>query len=148
MPGVARLCRVLEGMPLGIELAAHWVGEYSPDEIATAIRSDLAFLEARDRQTPDRHRSLRAVFDYSWRLLSQQEQQALGRLSVFAGGFDRAAVLAVAETRPATLAALVDKSLLRRLSAGRYSMHELLRQFAAEQLDATFDERVVLKNTA
>jgi tetratricopeptide (TPR) repeat protein len=74
------------------------------------------------------------VFDYSWRLLPQLEQQALARLSVFAGGFDQAAALAVAETRPATLAALVGTSLLRRLSAGRYSMHELLRQFAAERL--------------
>jgi tetratricopeptide (TPR) repeat protein len=134
--GVARLCRLLEGMPLGIELAAHWVGEYGPDEIATAIRSDLTFLQTRDRQMPDRHGSLRVVFDYSWRLLPQREQQALARLSVFAGGFDRAAALAVAQTRAATLAALVDKSLLRRLSAGRYSMHELLRQFAAQQLAA------------
>jgi predicted ATPase/DNA-binding SARP family transcriptional activator len=142
--GVARLCRVLEGMPLGIELAAHWVGEYTPDEIAVALRNDLAFLQTRDRETPDRHRSLRAVFDYSWRLLPSLEQQALARLSVFAGGFDRAAALAVAETRAATLAALVDKSLLRRLSAGRYSMHELLRQFAAEQLDAA-DERAAVE---
>ncbi len=110
---------MLEGMPLGIELAAHWVDKYSPDEIATAIRSDPAFLEARDRQMPDRHRSLRAVFDYSWRLLPDREQRALAQLSVFAGGFDRAAALEVAETRPATLAALVDKSLLRRVSAGR-----------------------------
>jgi hypothetical protein len=86
-------------------------------------------------------RSLRAVFDYSWRRLPALEQRALARLWVFAGGFDRAAALAVAETRPATLAALVDKSLLRRLSAGRYSMHELLRQFAAEQLDTADAER-------
>lgn len=142
---VARLCRLLEGMPLGIELAAHWVGDYSPDEIATALRSDLAFLQTRDRQTPDRHRSLRAVFDYSWRLLSQQEQQALARLAVFAGGFDRAAALAVTETRASTLAALVDKSLLRRLSAGRYSMHELLRQFAAEQLDMAGADRATVE---
>src|SRR5690606_30573958 len=119
--GVARLCRLLEGMPLGIELAAHWVGEYGPDEIAAAIRSDLAFLETHDRQIPDRHRSLQAVFDYSWRLLSDQEQQALARLSVFVGGFDRETALAIAETRPGTLAALVDKSLLRRVRVGRYS---------------------------
>jgi predicted ATPase len=97
--GVARLCRLLEGMPLGIELAAHWVGDYSPDEIAAAIRSDLAFLETRDRQTPDRHRSLRAVFDYSWRRLPELEQHTLARLSVFAGGFDRAAPSRYASVR-------------------------------------------------
>ena len=105
----------------------------------------LAFLETRDRQTPDRHRSLRAVFDYSWRRLPELEQHTLARLSVFAGGFDRAAALAVAETRSATLATLVDKSLLRRLSGGRYSMHELLRQFAAEQIDTADAERTAVE---
>jgi len=140
LAGVVRLCRLLEGMPLGIELAAHWVGDYSPDEIAAAVRADLAFLAARDLQTADRHRSLRAVFDHSWRLLPEPEQRALARLSVFVGGFDRTAALEIAAARPATLATLVDKSLLRRVSAGRYSMHELLRQFAAEQLDGMGDE--------
>jgi predicted ATPase/DNA-binding SARP family transcriptional activator/Tfp pilus assembly protein PilF len=136
LAGVIRLCHLLDGMPLGIELAAHWVGDYSPDEIAAAVQIDIAFLESRDRDTPDRHRSLRAVFGHSWQLLRADERRTLAGLSVFAGGFDREAALGVAETRPKILAALVDKSLLRRVGAGQYSMHELLRQFAAEQLGA------------
>jgi DNA-binding SARP family transcriptional activator/predicted ATPase len=135
LAGVVQLCRLLEGVPLGIELAAHWVGEYTPDEIAEAIRADVAFLESRDRHAPGRHRSLHAVFAHSWSLLNRREQRALARLAVFASGFDRQAALAVAEADAATLAALVDASLLRRVGSGRYSLHELLRHFAAEQLD-------------
>jgi DNA-binding SARP family transcriptional activator/predicted ATPase len=120
LAGIARLCRVLEGLPLGIELAAHWVGHFSCDEIAAAVQDDLAFLEARDRHIPDRHRSLRAVFDYSWNLLSEGERRVLARQ--------------IAGAPVSVLATLVDKSLLRRVGPGRYSMHELLRQFAAAHL--------------
>ena len=134
---VARLCRLLDGLPLGIELAAHWVGHYTPDEIAAAIQTDLDFLAARTRDVPDRHRSLRAVFDYTWNLLTAVEQQGLAHLSVFRGTFDRAAAQAVAGVRATTLVALVDKSLLRQAEVGRYNLHELLRQFAAERLDAS-----------
>jgi predicted ATPase/DNA-binding SARP family transcriptional activator len=134
LAGVARLCRLLEGIPLGIELAAQWVGHYSSDEIAAALRTDLTFLHARNGQLLDRHRSLRAVFAHSWSLLTDEQRRALARLSVFAGDFDRAAAEQVAEAGSAILSALVDKSLLRRSGVGRYSMHQLLRQFAAEQL--------------
>jgi predicted ATPase/DNA-binding SARP family transcriptional activator len=136
---VARLCRLLDGLPLAIELAAHWVGHYTPDEIAEAIQTDLDFLAARTRDIPDRHRSLRAVFDYAWRSLNATEQQALLRLSVFRGSFDRAAAQAVAGVRATTLVALVDKSLLQQAGVGRYSLHELLRQFAAERLGTSGD---------
>ncbi|HET9220883.1 MAG TPA: hypothetical protein VFO07_00180, partial [Roseiflexaceae bacterium] len=125
----ARLCRLLEGLPLGIELAAHWVGHYTPDDIAEAIQADLDFLAVRTRDLPDRHRSLRAVFDYAWHLLSAAEQRALARLSVFRGSFDGAAAEAVAEVDATTLVALVDKSLLRQAGAEHHSLHELLRQF-------------------
>src|SRR5262249_36607995 len=131
---VARLCRLLDGLPLALELAAHWVGHYTPDEIVEAIQVDIDFLAARTRDLPDRHRSLRAVFDYAWRLLNAAEQQALARLSVFRGSFDRAAAQAVAGVRATTLIALADKSLLQQIGVGRYSLHELLRQFAADRL--------------
>jgi tetratricopeptide (TPR) repeat protein len=129
-----RLCRVLEGMPLGIELASHWVDHYTPDEIVAAIQSDLDFLTARTQDAPARQSSLRAVFAYTWELLSATEQQALARLSIFRGGVDRTAAQAVVGITPTTLVTLVDKSLLRRLAVGRYGLHELLRQFAAERL--------------
>jgi predicted ATPase len=131
-----RLCRVLEGMPLGFELAAHWVGHYTPDEIAEAIQSDLTFLTALTHDVPERQRSLRAVFATTWELLRAAEQQALARLSIFRVGVDRSAAEVVAGVAPTTLVTLVDKSLLRRLAVGRYGLHELLRQFALERLAA------------
>ena len=133
----ARLMRLLDGLPLAIELAAGWVGHYSPDEIAAEIAADPDFLAATARAVPDRHRSLRAAFDYSWRLLGAAEQRDFRRLAVFRGGFDRAAASGIAGVRAAGLVALADKSLLRVVDTGRYVLHELLRQFAAERLAAT-----------
>lgn len=133
---VARLCRLLDGMPLGIELAAHWAAHYTAAEIAAGLEHDADFLAARGRALPERQHSLRAVFAYSWRLLGAGEQQALARLAVFRGGFDREAARAVAEVQMPTLAALVDASLVRQVGVGRYSLHELVRQFAGEELAA------------
>ena len=134
LAGAVRLCGLLDGLPLGIELAAHWVDHYSTDEIADALQSDLDALEARTRDAPDRHRSLRTVFEHSWRLLSEEEQQSLMRLVVFHGSFDRAAAQEVAGTRAGVLVRLVDRSLLSQSGTGRYSLHELMRHFAAERL--------------
>lgn len=134
---VARLCRLLEGLPLGIELAARWVGHYTCDEITNEIQADIDFLSLQRSDAPERHRSLRAVFSYSWAMLRDAERQALARLAIFSSSFDRAAAQAIAETRVTTLAALVDASLLRHLGVGRYGFHELVRQFAAAQLAAT-----------
>lgn len=133
-PAVARLCRLVEGMPLGIELAAAWVRTLSCQEIAQETERSMDFLAASTRDVPDRHRSLRAVFDHSWKLLSAEEQQVMRRLSVFRGGFRREAAEAVAEATLPLLSALVDKSLLRRMAAGRYDLHELIRQYAEAKL--------------
>lgn len=134
---VAQLCRLLHGMPLAIELAASWVRILSPNEILDEVRRSLDFLERGGRDATPRHRSLRAVFDYSWVLLSTDEQQALSRLAVFRGGCTREAARAVAGANAPILAALVDKSLVRRVeSAGmsRFDLHELVRQFAEQRL--------------
>lgn len=134
LEAVVRLCSLLDGLPLGIELAARWVGHYTCEEIAAEIQADLDFLSTQSPDVPERQRSLRAVFDYSWRLLAPAERLAVAQLSVFRGVFDRAAAQAIAATRATTLAALVDASLLRHVSVGRYSFHELVRQFAAARL--------------
>lgn len=137
LAGVARLCRLLGGLPLGIELAARWAGHYTPDEIVAAVQHDLDFLADRAGDRPDRHRSLRAVFQYTWRLLEAETRAGLARLAVFRGSFDRAAARGGAGIDVATLAALVDASLLRQAESGRYELHALLRQFAAERLEAS-----------
>jgi predicted ATPase/DNA-binding SARP family transcriptional activator len=131
---IARICRLVEGMPLAIELAAAWVRVLSPLEIAEEIERGLAFLAADLRDVAERHRSLRAVFDHSWHLLAPAEQDVFRRLAVFRGSCERAAAEQVAGASLPLLAALVDKSLLRRTPAGRYELHEHLRQYGADRL--------------
>lgn len=131
---VARLCQLVEGMPLAIELAAAWTKTLSPAAIVEEIQRDLAFLSASMQNVPEKHRSIQVVFQRSWQLLTPKERQVFQRLSVFHGGFERKAAVAVASASLPALAALVDKSLLRWRPDGRYQIHELLRQFAAAQL--------------
>jgi predicted ATPase/DNA-binding SARP family transcriptional activator len=141
LPHVNHICRLVEGMPLGIELAAAWVSVLSCREIAREIEQSIDILAAPARELPDRHRSLRAAFDHSWKLLTEEARSGFRKLSVFRGGFSREAAMAVAEVDLALLGELVHKSLLRRNAQGRYEIHELLRQYAAEKLDALPEER-------
>ena len=134
MPCVIRICQLVEGMPLAIELAAAWVKVLSCCEIAAEIARGLDLLTTQVQDLPERHRSLRAVFDHSWRLLSEAEAASFRRLSVFRGGFTREAAAQVAGADLTILSALMDKSLVHRHESGRYEVHELLRQRAAERL--------------
>jgi predicted ATPase len=129
-----RICRLVDGMPLGIELAASWVSVLSCAEVADEIEGNIDFLATSMREVPERHRSLRAAIDQSWRLLTGEQRSAFSRLSVFRGSFDRGAAVAVSGADLHLLSELVAKSLLRRPDFGRFELHELLRQYAAEQL--------------
>ena len=129
-----RICRLVAGMPLGIELAAAWVSMLSCVEIADEIERTVDFLATSMRHVPERHRSRRAGFDQSWRLLSDEQRDAFAKLSVFRGGFDRDAAKAVAGADLRLLSELASKSLVRRPDFGRFELHELLRQYAAEKL--------------
>ena len=96
---------------------------------------------------PERQRSMRAVFDWSWRLLGADEQRILRQLAVFRGEFTIEAAQTVAEAGLPSLLRLVEKSLLR-INDGRYEIHELLRQFAAEQLAAAAEQAAVRRRHA
>lgn len=133
-PVVGEICQIVEGMPLGILLAAAWVNVLQPEDILEELNSDIDFLTSRFQDTPDRQRSIRAAFNYSWRQLPVEHQEALKRLSVFRGGFIRPAALAVAGAGVRTLSELVERSMLQRTGSGRFHIHELTRQFAAEEL--------------
>ncbi len=134
VPQVTRICQLVAGVPLGIELASAWVRQLSCAEIAEELAQGIGFLQTRAGDVPDRHRSLQAVFDHSWALLTTEEQQILAQLTVFRGGFTREAARQVTQTSLWTLTALVDKSLLHREVNGRFGMLEMVRQFAAERL--------------
>ena len=126
---VAALARLLDGMPLAIELAAAWVRVLPAADIQREIAGSIDLL-AHDGQAPDRQRSVRASFEHSWRLVNALEQQCLARLSVFAAPFRREAAEQVAAARLPVLAALADKSLLRAHDDGRFSLHPLVQQCA------------------
>lgn len=131
---IGRICRLVDGIPLGLELAAPWIRLLSCAEIGAEITRNLDFLTSAHQNIPERHRSLRAVFNQTWQMLTPAEQAAFGSLSLFVGGFSRQAAEEVAGADLHTLSALLDKSLVRRLRNGRYDIHELLRQYAAGQL--------------
>ena len=131
---ITRICQLVDGLPLGLELAATWVRMMSLQEVAHEIEQSMDFLSTTGRDVPQRHRSIRAVFDHSWNLLSNEEQKVMRRLSVFRGGFTRDAAEQVAGGTLHILSSLVDKSLIRRNEARRYDLHELVRQYARDQL--------------
>lgn len=131
---VVRVCRLTGAMPLGIELAAAWLPTLSCAEIAVEIERSLDFLAAETRDAPERHRSIRVVFDRSWERLTDDEQRVFSRLAVFRGGVSRDAAEAIAGGSLPVLSALVAKSLARRDASGRFEVHELLRQYAAARL--------------
>ncbi len=133
---IGKITRMVEGLPLGIELAAAWLETLTPSEIVDEIERSLDFLETDLRDVPERQRSIRAVFEYSWNLLTDDERDAFTKLSVFRDGFTRHAAEKVVNASLRTLTTLVNKSLLRRASDGRYHVHELLRQYALEHLSA------------
>jgi predicted ATPase/DNA-binding CsgD family transcriptional regulator len=133
---LAHICEMVQGMPLAIELAAAWMAVLSPEEIADEIRKGLDILTTEMRDVPERHRSIRAVFDHSWSLMAQAEREVFMRLSVFRGGFTREAAQQVARASLQSLAGLVNQSFLRHdPSSGRFEIHELLRQYAQERLE-------------
>lgn len=136
LDALAKILRLVGGMPLGILLAAAWVDMLSIGEIAGEIRKSFDFLETEMHDVPDRQRSIKAVFDSSWNLLSSDEQDTFKALSVFRGGFSREAAEAVAGASLRGLASLVNKSLLTaNPDTGRYAVHELLRQYAAAEME-------------
>lgn len=136
-PAIAAICRQVEGMPLALELAASWVRVMPCTEIAQQIGTNFDFLTTSLRNLPERHRSLRTLFDGSWRLLAPLEQGVLMGLSVFRGGWRLEEAAAVTGTTLATLLGLVDKSLVQVNAQNRFDLHELVRQYAAEQLTAS-----------
>ena len=136
---IVQVCRLLDGLPLAIELAAARMRSLAPNELLQQWDRRLDALTRTTRSSPDRHRSLRAVIDWSHDLLTDDERTMFRRLSVFAGGFDRGAASSVAAL-PASdehLESLIDRSLITATRVGdrtRYRLLDTLREYAAEQL--------------
>ncbi|MBX3085598.1 MAG: tetratricopeptide repeat protein [Anaerolineae bacterium] len=136
---VVRVCQLTEGLPLAIELAAAWAHTLSCADIAQRVEHDLSAFESTWRNLPPRHRSIRILFEYSWQMLTPDEQAVFAKLSVFRGGFDLNAAVNIAGASATHLEALIAKSLLRCDASGRYDLHDLIRRFAREKLEETGD---------
>jgi predicted ATPase len=147
LTNLARICRLVEGMPLALELAAAWVDTLPLATIAREIQASLDFLESEMRDAPVRHRSIRAAIDCSWQKLMAAEQTIFAQLSVFRGGFTRQAGQTITSASLPLLARLVNKSFLQYYPArDRYQMHELMRQFGMEKLATDREAETALRN--
>lgn len=132
---IAELCRLVEGVPLAIELAAALIDQESPDQLVDQVQSSFDRLATSMRDLPSRHRSLRAVFDHSWLMLSAPSQVKFARLAIFQGEFSLKAAQAIAAVGHSLLQDFAAKSLVREVSEKRYEFHKVLYEYADQQLD-------------
>ncbi|MEP7355725.1 MAG: tetratricopeptide repeat protein [Anaerolineales bacterium] len=140
-PAIARICQLVQGWPLALQMAAGWVQMMSCQAIAGQISASLDFLAASLHDLPLRQRSMRAIFEHTWATLNEDERRLMARLAVFRGGYDLAAAMEVAGAAPVVLRGLVDKSLVRHDDlTHRFSLHDMLRQFALEAGQAGLPE--------
>ena len=133
-PALVRITRLVEGTPLALVLAAAWVRALSLPEIASEIERNLDFLASDLQDIPERQRSIRAIFEHSWQLLTKPEQQVFARLSVFQQPFSRQAAEEITGITLRDLLGLMSKSLLQRTEENRYEMHSLLHFYSAQKL--------------
>ncbi|MEM7532124.1 MAG: BTAD domain-containing putative transcriptional regulator [Chloroflexota bacterium] len=143
LPQVRHICQLVDGLPLGIALAAAWVRRRSLTQISDAIGKSLDFLSTNLRDIDPRHRSMRAVFETSWQMLAAEEKAMLAALSVFPASFSAEAAEQVVDTQFFDLDLLCERSLLQQqYEDERYAMHNLVRQFAADKL-ATRTQEII-----
>lgn len=141
LDAVVRICQLVDGLPLGIELAASLARDYTFEQIADEVQRSLDFLQSTLQDLPPRHRSLRVSFEHSWDLLPDDEREIFTRLSVFPASFSGQAAQAIAGAAMPWLMRLQDRSLARRVSQGRYDLHPLIREYAMQKLHQ-FSRRV------
>ena len=137
---IIRICQLVDGIPLAILLASTWVRVFSCSEIASEIKKSIDFLSTTASDIDPRHRSLRVIFDYSWQLLSKDEQNNLRELSIFPAAFNGRAAYEICNVTQQTLSVFVDKSLLYIRSDGHFEMLATFRQYVSSKLEDVHDE--------
>lgn len=136
---IVEICRLVEGLPLAVELAASWVRVDDVATIAKLLSADVQLLATTLRDVPVRQRSMQVAFDYSWRLLNSAEKTTLTQLTTFRGTIPQAAATDIFAIKPRLLNALCNKSLLVGEDE-TYQLHPLVRQFAASRRANSPDE--------
>jgi predicted ATPase len=142
---VVQICQLVNGIPLGILLASSWVRVFSCPEIALEIRQNIDFLTTSAPDLDPRHRSLRAVFDNSWKLLSDEVRSIIRKLSIFKAAFTSAAAREICGASPLMLSICMDKSLLNQRPDGRFEMLATFNQYASSKLEEVGDELATIK---
>ena len=142
-PAVTEICRRLDGLPLAIELAAARVAMLDPDELLDRLEERLPLLTSRSHSAPERQRTLRATIEWSYQLLSAEEQSLFRRLAAFRGSFSVEAAEAVCGCDLDLLESLVLKSLVRRWGSGRLGMLDTIREFAIAAVEESTEADVV-----
>lgn len=142
-PAAIQVCRLAEGMPLALIMAANWGRVMTCPEIVEELERGQRLSTLNTSAPPEKHTSLRVVFEDSWRLLSDEEQTTLRRLAALASGFDREAAARIAGAEVGMLAALLDKSMIERREEKGFEIHDLLRQFLEEKLVDAGEQAVV-----
>ena len=134
--GTATICRIVQGMPLALELAASWLHMLTVDELKQEIEQSIDILGRGDaRRADERHASIRAVFAHSWSMLDSDERELFTAVTIFRDGFTREAAEHVTSAKLHVLSRLVSKSMIRFESEeSRFRIHELLRQYGNETL--------------
>lgn len=140
---IARLCRQVEGMPLALELAATWTRSLGVSELVKRLEHNFTLLVTQAKDRPERHRNLVGVLDYTWGNLGPDEQGVLAKLSLFRGGFTLEAAEAVADAHLGLLLRFINHALVRRNPSGRFDLHELVRHYLAERLEASAKTQAV-----
>lgn len=131
---VGQICQLVEGLPLGIELAASMLPIVDCTALAAALAESLDFLVADTRDLPSTQRTLAAVFEHSWRLLQPQEQRLLVKLAIFSGTFQYEAAAEIVGATSLGLKQLINQSLISRVRDNRYTMHRTVYAFADQKL--------------
>lgn len=139
VPHLIHICKTVDGLPLGLELAAAGLRFFSCEHIAAQLQSNIDILTTTMLDVPERHRSLRAAFDQSWTMLPEKERDAYRRLSVFQGEFSVDQAVATTGASLTVISALVDRSLIQKNSSGYYLIQPMLRQYAAEKLEEIYE---------
>lgn len=143
---VIQICQLVNGIPLGILLASSWVRVFSCPEIASEIQQNIDFLTTTAPDLDPRHRSLRAVFDNSWKLLSDEERSLIRRLSIFQAAFTSSTASEICSATPLRLSICTDKSLLNHRPDGRYEMLATFNQYASSKLHELNNEFIATKD--
>jgi predicted ATPase/DNA-binding CsgD family transcriptional regulator len=137
LPHIATICQLTQGMPLAIELATSWLRTLTCQEIAEELRIDTDLLTTPLHDLPERHQSMRRVFQHSWNLLTEKDRKTLSALSIFRGGFTSFALRTITRATLTDLARLIDHSLVQVTGDGRYDLHPLISQYLQEHLLAS-----------